>query len=60
VAAKIAPRVNVRSRDRAFSLFSGVFGWSMGDMTLEYLCWGTSLSHHARIDSGAAPAVGLL
>ncbi|MDR3651290.1 MAG: hypothetical protein P4L20_19560 [Acidimicrobiales bacterium] len=60
MAAKIAPRVSVRSRDRALSLFSGVFGWSMGDMTLEYLLGGKPLSHHARIDSGAAPAVGLL
>ncbi len=39
-AAKTAPRVSVRSRDRALSLLSGVFGSSIGDMWSEYLCSG--------------------
>jgi hypothetical protein len=60
VAATTAPRVSERRRDRALSLLSGVFGCSTGDMWLEYLGWGMPLSHHVRIDSGAAPAVGLL
>src|SRR5208282_4669525 len=39
-AATTTPRVRLRSRERAFSLFSGVLGWSMDDMRSEYLCWG--------------------
>jgi len=46
-AATTTPRVRLRSRERAFSLFSGVLGWSMDDMRSEYLCWGgTPSSHH--------------
>ena len=61
VAARMAPRVRWRSRDRAFSLFSGVFACPLGDMWLEDLSvWGAFPSHHARIDTVAGPAVGLL
>ena len=60
VAAKTAPRVSARSRDLALSLLSGVGGWSIWGMWSGYLYWGTPLSHHRRIDTVAAPAVGLL
>ena len=41
VAAKTAPRVRWRSRDRAFSLFWGVFACPLGDISLEDLSlWG--------------------
>ena len=59
VAAKIAPRVTLRSRDRAFSLLSGVFGGSM-DAMVGFLWWGTPSSEHRRIDPLAGSAVGLL
>ncbi|MGO9857133.1 MAG: hypothetical protein ACLPYY_19095 [Acidimicrobiales bacterium] len=40
VAARTAPRVRWRTRDRAFSLFSGVFARPLGDMSLEDLSSG--------------------
>ncbi len=40
VAARIAPRVRLRSRDRAFSLDFGVFGSSTVAMRMEFLYWG--------------------
>ncbi len=63
VAARTDTRVRARSREWIFSLLSGVFGWATGDMWTEYLCTSavrTPLSHHARIDTLARPAVGLL
>ena len=46
-AATTTPRVRLRSRDRAFSLFSGVLGWSMDDMRSDVpLPGGTPSSHH--------------
>ena len=59
-AANTAPRVNVRNRDVALSLLSGVLGSSVGDIGRSTSAGGTPLSHHRRIDTVAVPAVGLL
>jgi len=60
MATRTTPRVSLRSRVRAFSLFWGVFGWRGVVMCSEYLCSGASPSEHGRIDTVAGPAVDLL
>jgi hypothetical protein len=60
VAATIAPRVRVRSRDWALSRSVGVLGWGDSAMVGGIPRLETSPSEHARFDPDAQPAVALL
>jgi hypothetical protein len=59
-AASTAARVRCRTRVWTRSRLPGVLGGIRGDMSVENLCFGTTPSHHARLDIVAGPAVGLL
>jgi hypothetical protein len=59
VTARTATRVRSRMRAWTFSRPPGVFDWMWLDIAWEPLLWDAPW-HHARLDTVAGPAVGLL